>query len=84
MPQCSSRDDEIEIEEKSMFFEDRFQTLRLKSIFETPQDQGRNRVVVRYGISVPFFWGAEGAPSKLFVFLRKLERYREKLRNVHN
>ena len=47
-------------------------------------DQGRNRVVVRYGISVQFFWGAEGAPSNLFFFLRKLERYREKLRNVHN
>ena len=58
--------------------------IRLAPLLTIDSVQGRNRVVVRYGISVPFFWGAEGAPSKLFFFLRKLERYREKLRNVHN
>ena len=44
--------------------------------------QGRNRVVVRYGISVPLF-GAPKAPHPIF-FSTKIGKIQRKLRNVHN
>ena len=52
----------------------------LKKIAIAPA-QGRNRVVVRYGISVPFF---EAPKAPIDFFLRKLKRYSEKLRNGVN